>query len=119
MTITISLADADGGTDIFAIHDGLPPGVPTADNEIGWRSSLSKLRRSSRLAPNNHPLPLILMRLSIPMRSALAQFATETGDPGGELLSSAGNDRSSKGGLAFQDGYAGMWKALCTKHPMF
>ena len=43
MTITISLADADGGTNILAVHDGLPPGVPAADNEIGWRSSLAKL----------------------------------------------------------------------------
>ena len=30
MTITISLADAGGGgTDVLAVHDGLPPGVPT------------------------------------------------------------------------------------------
>ena len=43
MTITISLADADGGTDILAVHDGLPPGLPPADNEAGWRSSLAKL----------------------------------------------------------------------------
>jgi uncharacterized protein YndB with AHSA1/START domain len=43
MTITITLADADGGTEVFALHDGLPPGVPTADNEAGWRSSLAKL----------------------------------------------------------------------------
>jgi uncharacterized protein YndB with AHSA1/START domain len=43
MTITIALADADGGTDVFAVHDGLPPGVPPADNEAGWRSSLTKL----------------------------------------------------------------------------
>ena len=43
MTITISLADADGGTDILAVHDELPPGVPAADNETGWRSSLAKL----------------------------------------------------------------------------
>ena len=27
MTITITLADADGGTDVLAVHDGLPPGV--------------------------------------------------------------------------------------------
>ena len=32
MTITISLADVDGGTDLLAVHDGLPPGVSTADN---------------------------------------------------------------------------------------
>jgi uncharacterized protein YndB with AHSA1/START domain len=43
MTITITLAEADGGTDVLAVHDGLPPGVPTADNEAGWRSSLAKL----------------------------------------------------------------------------
>ena len=44
MTITISLADADGGgTDLLAVHDGLPPGVPTADNEAGWREALAKL----------------------------------------------------------------------------
>ena len=43
MTITITLADADGGTDVLAVHDDLPPGVPTADNEAGWRSSLAKL----------------------------------------------------------------------------
>jgi uncharacterized protein YndB with AHSA1/START domain len=43
MTITFSLTDADGGTDLAAVHDGIPPGVPPADNETGWRSSLSKL----------------------------------------------------------------------------
>ena len=43
MTITIALADAHGGTDVLAVHDDLPPGVPTADNETGWRSSLAKL----------------------------------------------------------------------------
>jgi uncharacterized protein YndB with AHSA1/START domain len=43
MTITISLADADGGTDILAVHDGLPRGLSTADTEAGWRSSRAKL----------------------------------------------------------------------------
>ena len=43
MTITISLADADGGTEINAVHDGLPRGVPAKDNEAGWRSSLARL----------------------------------------------------------------------------
>jgi uncharacterized protein YndB with AHSA1/START domain len=43
MTITITLTDADGGTDLLAVHDGLPPGVSPADNETGWRMSLSKL----------------------------------------------------------------------------
>ena len=43
MTITFTLADADGGTDVLAVHDGLPPGLSPADNEAGWRSSLAKL----------------------------------------------------------------------------
>jgi uncharacterized protein YndB with AHSA1/START domain len=43
MTITFTLVDADGGTDIVAVHDGLPPGVLPADNETGWRMSLDKL----------------------------------------------------------------------------
>jgi uncharacterized protein YndB with AHSA1/START domain len=43
MTITYTLADADGGTEIHAVHDGLPPGVPVADNDAGWRSSVAKL----------------------------------------------------------------------------
>ena len=43
MTITITLVDAGGGTDVIAVHDGLPPGLSTADNEIGWRLSLVKL----------------------------------------------------------------------------
>jgi uncharacterized protein YndB with AHSA1/START domain len=43
MTITITLTDADGGTDLRAVHEGLPPGVPPADNELGWRLALAKL----------------------------------------------------------------------------
>lgn len=43
MTITITLADANGGTDVIAVHDGLPPGLSTTDNETGWQSSLAKL----------------------------------------------------------------------------
>jgi len=43
MTITITLADADGGTVLVAAHDNLPPGLSAADNETGWRSSLAKL----------------------------------------------------------------------------
>jgi uncharacterized protein YndB with AHSA1/START domain len=44
MTLTITLSDAeDGGTDVLGVHEGLPPGVPVADNETGWRSALAKL----------------------------------------------------------------------------
>ena len=41
--MTYPLGDADGGTDVLAVHEGLPSGVPTADNEIGWRMALAKL----------------------------------------------------------------------------
>jgi uncharacterized protein YndB with AHSA1/START domain len=44
MTLTITLSDAEGGgTDVLGVHEGLPPGVPVADNETGWRSALAKL----------------------------------------------------------------------------
>jgi uncharacterized protein YndB with AHSA1/START domain len=43
MTITITLADAEGGTALLAVHDDVPPGVSPTDNELGWRDSLAKL----------------------------------------------------------------------------
>jgi hypothetical protein len=43
MTISIELAEGDGGTDVVATHANLPPGVAPADNETGWRMSLAKL----------------------------------------------------------------------------
>jgi hypothetical protein len=43
MRITITLADADGGTDVVGLHEGLPPGVSIADNELGWQSALARL----------------------------------------------------------------------------
>jgi uncharacterized protein YndB with AHSA1/START domain len=43
MTITITLADSNGGTDLVAVHAGLPSAVSPADNETGWRMALAKL----------------------------------------------------------------------------
>jgi uncharacterized protein YndB with AHSA1/START domain len=43
MTITITLTDANGGTEVLAVHEGLPPGLSPGDNEAGWRMSLAKL----------------------------------------------------------------------------
>ena len=43
MTVTFTLADAGGGTDVLAAHDNLPPGLSPADNETGWRMALDKL----------------------------------------------------------------------------
>lgn len=43
MTITYALVDAPDGTDVHAVHEGLPQGLSAADNETGWRMSLGKL----------------------------------------------------------------------------
>lgn len=43
MTTTITLTDADGGTDILAVHEGLPRGLSLIENEAGWRQALEKL----------------------------------------------------------------------------
>jgi uncharacterized protein YndB with AHSA1/START domain len=43
MTITITLEEAGGGTDLTAVHDGLPSGVTLEDNVTGWNESLDRL----------------------------------------------------------------------------
>ena len=43
MTVRITLSDADGGTDLRAVHEGLPVGLSATDNERGWRMALGKL----------------------------------------------------------------------------
>lgn len=43
MTMTTTLADADGGTDVLVAHEGIPRGVPAADNEVGTRMALANL----------------------------------------------------------------------------
>jgi uncharacterized protein YndB with AHSA1/START domain len=43
MTVTFTLKDANGGTDLLATHERLPPGLTPADNETGWRMALDKL----------------------------------------------------------------------------
>lgn len=43
MTVTFTLTEADGGTEVLAVHENVPPGVTPADNEMGWRMSLEKL----------------------------------------------------------------------------
>ena len=45
MTITFTLAEVGGRTELVAIHDGLPAGISAEDNEAGWRMSLMKLAR--------------------------------------------------------------------------
>jgi uncharacterized protein YndB with AHSA1/START domain len=43
MTVTFTLIEAEGGTDLIAVHANVPAGVSPADNETGWRMSLEKL----------------------------------------------------------------------------
>ncbi|MFF8780447.1 SRPBCC family protein [Streptomyces sp. NPDC015140] len=43
MTMTTTLTDAGGGTEVVVAHDGLPDAVPAEDNETGTRMALAKL----------------------------------------------------------------------------
>ena len=43
MRLTFTLTAVDGGTDLLAVHENLPPGLAPADNEIGWTMALDKL----------------------------------------------------------------------------
>ncbi|MDT7710713.1 MAG: hypothetical protein QOG20_6320 [Pseudonocardiales bacterium] len=43
MTMTTTLTDADGGTDVLVLHEGIPDVVPAADNETGTRMALANL----------------------------------------------------------------------------
>jgi uncharacterized protein YndB with AHSA1/START domain len=52
MTMTTTLTDADGGTEILVVHDGIPDGVSTADNETGTRMALDSL---AALVESGHP----------------------------------------------------------------
>ena len=43
MRVTFILRDADGETDLIAVHEDVPPGISPADNETGWQMALDKL----------------------------------------------------------------------------
>ncbi|GAA4624930.1 SRPBCC family protein [Actinoallomurus vinaceus] len=45
MTMTTTLTEADGGTDVLIVHEGIPDVVPAADNETGTRMALANLAR--------------------------------------------------------------------------
>jgi uncharacterized protein YndB with AHSA1/START domain len=71
MTITIALADADGGTEILAVHDGLPACRPSTTTPAGGRHS-GNSRRSSRRARPAARWPIACAALSI--RRTCAEF---------------------------------------------
>ena len=43
MTITYSLFDAAGGTDVHGLHDNVPSGIAPDNNKLGWQMALRKL----------------------------------------------------------------------------
>ena len=43
MTMTVTLADVEGGTALSLLHENVPVGVRPEDNEAGSRQSLAKL----------------------------------------------------------------------------
>lgn len=45
MTMTTTLTEADGGTDVLVVHEGLPDAMPAADNEAGTMMALANLAR--------------------------------------------------------------------------
>ncbi len=45
MTMTTTLTDADGGTDVGIVHEQIPDTVPPADNEMGTRMALENLAK--------------------------------------------------------------------------
>lgn len=45
MTITYVLTDTYEGTVVTGLHENLPPGVASFDNELGWSVSMEKLAR--------------------------------------------------------------------------
>ncbi|MFG3084025.1 SRPBCC family protein [Streptomyces parvulus] len=53
MTMTTTLTDADGGTRVEVVHEGLPDAVPAADNETGTRMALAKLAALVEAAERN------------------------------------------------------------------
>ena len=45
MTMTTTLTEADGGTDVLVVHEGIPDSVPPADNEAGTQMALENLAK--------------------------------------------------------------------------
>jgi hypothetical protein len=45
MTITTTLTEAGGGTEVLIVHEGIPDKIPAADNEMGTRMALAHLAR--------------------------------------------------------------------------
>ena len=51
VTVTFTVSDAGGGTDVLGVHDNLPPAAAPTNNETGWRVALAKLARLVEASP--------------------------------------------------------------------
>ena len=51
MTMTTTLTDVDGGTEVLVVHEGIPRGVSATDNEMGTRMALDNL--AALVEPSN------------------------------------------------------------------
>jgi uncharacterized protein YndB with AHSA1/START domain len=58
MTMTTTLTDADGGTDVLIVHEGVPDSVPAADNETGTRMALANLAELVEADERGRPGPV-------------------------------------------------------------
>ncbi|PWU43383.1 polyketide cyclase [Micromonospora globispora] len=45
MTMSTTLTDVDGGTEVVVVHDGIPDAIPAEDNETGTRIAMANLAR--------------------------------------------------------------------------
>ncbi len=45
MRMTTTLTEADGGTEVLIVHEGIPDSVPVTDNEMGTRMALDNLAK--------------------------------------------------------------------------
>ncbi len=51
MTLTTTLTEADCGTEVEILHEGLPDAIRREDNELGTQMALSKLAEMVELIP--------------------------------------------------------------------
>ena len=52
MTMTVTLAETNGGTEVTILFENIPPGIRPEDNDAGTRSSLAKLARYVERRPD-------------------------------------------------------------------
>ncbi|MFG2123098.1 SRPBCC domain-containing protein [Streptomyces sp. NPDC048710] len=53
MTMTTTLTETDGATEVEILHEGIPDDIPREDNELGTRMALDHLARL--VEERNHP----------------------------------------------------------------